>query len=86
MISVVPVLHQEATLVTFGADQANHYDPLPASVDQQGTVMTEWELSAEDLAVILAGGRIRVWLLYTGVTEEPPRPFTPMRVEVIAGD
>lgn len=76
-----PTLHEHAMLVVFGADQQQHYFPLPASVDASGTVMTEWEPSAEDLATLMCGGRVRIWLLYTGV--EKGRPLTPIKVETI---
>jgi hypothetical protein len=66
--------------VLFAKDQPP-YTSLPASVDGEGCVMTEWEPSAEDLAVILNGGRIRIWLQGTGV--EMGRPLTPMTVEAV---
>jgi hypothetical protein len=77
----IPARHLGGRLVTFALEQSEHYDQLPASIDITGTVMTEWELSAEDLQRVLNGGRIRIWLLYTGVEEG--RPLTPMMVETI---
>lgn len=50
-----------AQMIVFAQDQPQ-YDPLPAAVNSDGLVMTEWELSAEELARILAGGRVRLWV------------------------
>lgn len=80
---VTPTLHDGGVLVTFGADQPEHYYPLPASVDAEGTVMTEWEPSAEDLAALINGGRVRIWLLHTGIPQG--RKMIPMSVETIDG-
>jgi hypothetical protein len=33
--------------------------------------MTEWELSAEDLAKVLAGGRVRLWIYTFGHALQP---------------
>jgi len=81
MKAVTPVIHADATLVTFARNQQELYEVLPASVDAQSTVMTEWELSAEDLARIVNGGRIRVWLLHTGVMDG--KKLTPIAVEAV---
>jgi hypothetical protein len=77
---VRPPLHVGARLVTFGVTQAELYYALPASVDAQGTVMTEWEPSAEDLAALMRGGRVRLWLLYTQVKDN--KPMTPLHLEI----
>jgi hypothetical protein len=75
-----PALHADAHRVVFAKDQPP-YIPLPASVDAHGTVMTEWELTAEELDRVLSGGRIRLWLLYTSVKDG--KPFTPVSLEVL---
>lgn len=81
MIPVTPVvLHENATLIVFAKDQPS-YVQLPASVDGDGTVMTEWELTAEELAILLRGGRIRLWVLYTGVAKG--EPLTPLGIEAV---
>lgn len=67
--------------MTFGAQQPDQYFALHASVDAQGTVMTEWELSAEDLARVLNGGRLRLWVCYTGVHRG--QPLTPLMIEAV---
>lgn len=74
-------LHAGGRLVVFAKDQPE-YNPLPASVDGNGLVMTEWEPSAEDLATLVNGGRVRIWLHTHG------QPLQPIGVEVAerAGD
>lgn len=81
MKPVTPPLHTGARLVTFGVTQPDLYYALPASVDPEGTVMTEWEPSAEDLAALMRGGRVRLWMLYTQVKDK--KPMTPLHVEVV---
>jgi len=80
MLPVEPTLHEGAFRVTYAKDQPD-YISLPASVDAQGTVMTEWELCAEDLERVLHGGRIRLWLLHTGV--ERGALLTPIKMETV---
>ena len=82
MIPVEPVVHKSGRFIVFAKDQPP-YLPLPALVDLQGTVVTEWELTEEELHCLMVGGRVRLWMLYTGVTDDPPRPLTPIRLEVI---
>lgn len=64
--------------MVFAKDQPE-YTQLPASVDHEGLVMTEWEPSAEDLSCLLNGGRIRLWLHHTGV--QNGTPLTPISME-----
>lgn len=77
------VAHDGARFVEFGANQPQ-YDPLPAYVDPQGVVLTEWELSAEDLAHLLDGGRLRLWII-TGesVPMQSADPTRPDRVHLL---
>lgn len=82
MHPVEPPLHDNAIHVTFAQNQPE-YDRLPASVDAQGTVMTEWLPSAEDLANLMNGGHVRIWLLHTGV--ERGKRLTPIAVETTDG-
>jgi hypothetical protein len=82
MRPVTPTLHDGAVAITFAKDQPQ-YQQLPASVDAEGTVMTEWELSAEDLSKLLNGGRLRLWVCFTGVVQDPPVPLTPLAIEAI---
>lgn len=67
--------HDGAQLVVF-AEHQKEYAPLPAAVSPDGVVQTEWELSAEDLSVLLNGGRVRLWLWTFG------RPIQPVMLEV----
>lgn len=83
MKPVRPPLHDGGRHVTFGKSQPEIYFALPASVDDQGTVMTEWELSAEDLAMLLDGGRLRLWLMFTDVKDG--KPLTPVCLETVNG-
>lgn len=80
MIPITPKLHSGASLVTFSKDQPK-YLPLPASVDPEGTIMTEWELTANELQSILNGGRIRLTLLFTKVNLG--EPLSPIKLEVL---
>ncbi len=51
--------------------------PMPIVFTADARVVTEWQLSAEDLATVLQGGRVRLWIQ----TEQPVR-FR-MAIEVI---
>jgi hypothetical protein len=68
-------LHEGAALVVIAKDQPE-YLPLPASVSPDGVVMTEWEPTAEELARLMNGGRVRLWI-YTF-----RNPLQPVSVEV----
>lgn len=70
-----PVLHEGASLIVIAKDQPQ-YAPLPASVGPDGLVMTEWEPTAEELARLLDGGRVRIWIHTYG------QPLQPLNVEV----
>jgi hypothetical protein len=83
MNAIEPQIHHGAKLVVFAKDQPP-YIPLPASVDGDGTVMTEWEFTAEELQQILNGGRIRLWILFTQVNLK--RPLSPVKIEIVGGD
>lgn len=71
------MLHDGAKLVVFALNQPP-YLPLPASVDEGGVVMTEWEPTAEELDRLLCGGRIRLWIHTFG------HPLQPVTIEAIA--
>lgn len=78
---MTPVEPQESsglvTPIVLGAGQPE-YIPLPALIDAAGTVITEWEPTAEELAILMNGGRIRIETLTFG------HPFQPVRVGVKA--
>jgi hypothetical protein len=79
MRPVEPRSRQGARLVLFAKDQPQ-YMPLPASVDANGLVMTEWEPTAEELEALLTGGRIRIWVHTFN------HPLQPLSVDVVAPD
>lgn len=77
MKPIVPTCpHEGAEIVVIAKDQPQ-YDPLPAARSAHGLVMTEWELSAEELAAVVNGGRIRLWTWTFG------QPFQPIALEVV---
>jgi len=49
-------------------------------MDDQGLIMTEWQLSAEELQMLFCGGHIRLWT-YTFNT-----PFQPVTLDVVEPD
>jgi hypothetical protein len=61
MTPIEPPIPPNTIRIVFGEAQPE-YIPLPAAVSPDGAVMTEWELSAEDLSTLLEGGRIRLWI------------------------
>lgn len=75
MIPIQPQLREGCRLVIFGASQPE-YLPLPAVVNDSGLVMTEWELTPDELQMIFMSGRIKLWI-YTGND-----PLQPVRLEV----
>jgi hypothetical protein len=62
--------------VVLGAHQPG-YIPLPAVMAPDGLVLTEWEPTAEELAAIIEGGRLRLWVSTFG------RGFPPVALEVV---
>lgn len=70
------VTHPDAVPIVFAKDHPQ-YEPLPAAIDTQGLVMTEWEFSAEDLAAIVNGGRVRLWIWTFR------QPLQPIQMEVV---
>jgi hypothetical protein len=62
MIPVQPAVpHEGAEFVIFAKDQPQ-YTPLPASVSPDGLVMTEWTLTDDEIARVVCGARIRLWI------------------------
>ena len=80
MNPVEPKLHPGGQLMIFAKDQ-EPYTPLPASVDSVGSVITEWEFTAEELQQIMTGGRIRLYILFTSVHNGVP--LSPIKIEVV---
>lgn len=67
------------SLVVIAASQ-DEYIPLPAAAYDDGTVMTEWALTAEELAVLMNGGHLRLWVWTFG------RPLQPVMFQVVSVD
>lgn len=80
MNPVEPKLHPGGQLIVFAKDQPP-YQPLPASVDAVGSVVTEWEFSAAELEQIMNGGRLRLYILFTGVNNGIP--MSPIKAEIV---
>jgi hypothetical protein len=69
--------------VVYAKDQ-KEYRPLPAIVDQDGTVITEWELTDEEREALFMGGRIRLTLLYVVRDRTGERvPLCPIKIEAL---
>lgn len=79
MTPVEPPLFDGARSVVIAKDQPQ-YEPVPASVDAQGLVLTEWEPTAEELDALLQGGRLRLW------TWTFNRGFSPIALEAVGPD
>lgn len=83
MNPVEPKLHPGGQLIVFAENQPP-YIPLPASVDSVGSVVTEWEFSAEELEMIMNGGRLRLYILFTSVHNGVP--LSPIKLEILPND
>lgn len=59
MTPVEPRIGEDEERVVYANDQPE-YLPLPASVDVDGVVTTEWEPSEFELERLLSGGRIQL--------------------------
>lgn len=53
MYAIPPLLH-------YGAHRIDI--PLPASMDDDGLMMTVWRLSQDDKDKVICGGHIRLWV------------------------
>lgn len=62
MTPIKPVPHHGGHLISH---------PMVASVDADGLVMTEWELSLEERERLLCGGAIRLWMYTNGFPIQP---------------
>ena len=49
------------------------FENIPASVGLDGLVMSEWQLSTEELNTLVVGGRVRIWQQTDGRTLQPVR-------------
>lgn len=58
MTAIKPFPHRGGHLVS---------SPIPASLDDDGLMMSEWELTNEDREKLLCGGSLRVWVYTPGI-------------------
>ena len=89
MNPVTPDPQDGTNPITFAKNQPE-YIPLPALVDQQGTVITEWELTEEEQERIFQGGHIRLTLMYAVSGKMCPackatafQPLSPVKIEIL---
>ena len=66
----------EFEAVVFARNQPQ-YLPLPALVDREGVVVTEWEPDPDELARLCSGGKIRLYV------HTFSKPLPPLKVEVL---
>lgn len=79
MNPVEPHIPEGALRIVFGEGQPE-YMALPAAVIEEfSQVVTEWELTAEELYDLNTKGRIRLTIMFVDFT----RPFTPLKIEVV---
>lgn len=76
MTPVEPSVAEGSHLVIYAEDQPE-YIPLPAAVDIDGVVTTEWEPDADELQALLCGGRIRLCV------HTFKRPLQPVSLDVL---
>lgn len=60
--------------VVFAKDQPE-YLPLPAYKNQEGTIVTEWELSIAERNAIMSGANIRISIMTFNKPLQPFRPY-----------
>lgn len=80
MKPVEPAARPNAVIVVYAKNQPP-YLPLPVSVGHEN-IVTEWELSAEELAALLDGGRVRL-SIYGLQLDIPGKRMLPLKLEVI---
>jgi len=90
MNPVSPPPHTKNACVIVFAKNQPQYIPPPASVDNEGTVVTEWELTDDEQEMIFQGGHLRVILMYALSVKECPNckitnvnPLSPLKIEVL---
>ena len=77
MMPVEPIIPEGSRRVVY-AEHQSEYIPLPAAVDPEGVVLTEWQLTDEELDMLLCGGRIRLYVHTFGA------PLQPVMIEATA--
>jgi hypothetical protein len=63
------------------AENQAEYDKLPALIDREsGIVITEWQLTPEEVIALVDGGRIRLFTITKGA------PFHPIAFQVVEAE
>ena len=78
MIPVEPPEREDADIVQVLEAMDGCYVTVPASIDACGVALIEYELTEDELALLVHGGRIRIWQHTYGNGPQP------LRVEVTA--
>lgn len=73
-----PPTSGEGPLIEIAKNQPE-YQTLPSRIAWDGLVTTEWEPTAEELAMLMRGGRVRIQILTFN------QPLQPLKVEVVGG-
>src|SRR5688572_25180997 len=73
------MIPKQPSLVVIAANQ-DEYIPLPAAAYDNGAMMTEWALTAEELMALVDGGHIRLWTWTFGM------PLQPLMFQVVRPD
>lgn len=87
MTAATPFPIGDAVAITFGANQPQ-FEPLPALLYPDGTILIEWEFTDEERAAIARGENIRHWVVKPQhsycehCAAENPCYFHPVRLEV----
>ena len=79
MSPVEPAIPEGQRRVEYAKDQPE-YLPLPAALDSQSVVTTEWQPTAEELYALCVGGRVRIRMMTFG------QPLQPIIVDTIGGE
>lgn len=78
-MKIVEPQPQDGTIRVVYGEGRSDVKPLPANVNAQGVVMSEFQPTPEDLVVLLLAGRIRLHVWTAG------NPLQPVYLEAIAG-
>jgi hypothetical protein len=77
MTPVVPQGLHEGGRLTIYAEHQPEYTPIPVSKDANGLLMSEWEPTPEERALLATGGRVRLWI------HTYNQPLQPLQMEVV---
>ena len=77
MEAVEQMAFDGARAIVFGINQPEDYQPLPALVYPDGTILIEWSFTEEERARIARGENLRHWIV-----KDPRSPLQPVKLEV----